>query len=384
MIEYLEVYEKTTLKLLGVVDVFKSLIWRTCYYTTGDFEIYCMETDNNVSLLQIGRWVKIPNGDDVALIESIETSYSAQDGRMLVVTGRMATCILDRRIIYKRYGTSYLVYPTIIKGNVQNAINSLINDCFINPIDSQRRYDLLMTQIGIASNAVLTTINDNDVAVPAERQVTYDNLKDYIEALLEEYRLGARMIFSGSRLCYYQYVGQQIPFIFSVEFDNLVSSNYLESDTDYKNVALVAGEEETEEKENADGTTTERKWRQTTLIYGSQHKGIDRREVYIDGSSISKTYEDDAGEEQKYTDAEYQSMMRAFGKNELAGMKRVRSLTGEINITTTGLEYRKDFSLGDIATIQDKVLNVYGDSRILEATEVQDENGYTIDIAYGE
>lgn len=385
MIEYIEVYEKTTFKLLGVVDVFKSLIWHTCYYSTGDFEIYCMETDNNVELLKIGNWLKIPNGNEVALIEGRETTYSAQDGRMLVVTGRMATCILDRRIIYKRPiksggEQSNIVYPTIINGNVQNAIHSLLVDCFINPEDTQRRYAEFTDEIASYSPAVLV----DDEGKRAERQITYKNLLEYVEGLLEEFSLGARVIFKNGMLCYSQYVGQRIPFIFSVEFDNLVSSNYLESDTDYRNVGLVAGEEEREEKENADGTTTERKWRQTTLIYGSQHKGLDRREVYIDGSSISKTYEDEEGEEQKYDDATYQSMLRSFGKNELAEMKRVQNLTGEINITTTGLRYRNDFNLGDVVTIQDKVLNVYDkDTRIIEVTEVQDDSGYTIDVAYG-
>lgn len=379
-IEYVEVYDSTTLRLLGVVDVFKSLIWRTCYYTTGDFEIYCLETDNNVNLLKIGRWITIPQDDNVALIESIQTTYTAQDGRMLVVTGRMATCILDRRIIYKRYGTSYIVYPTVINGNVQQAINSLISDCFINPIDSQRRWETLMTEIGVSSSAVLT----GDDGTPAERQVTYKNLKEYVEALLQEYNLGAMVKFNGSKLSYYQYVGSKIPFIFSTEFDNLTSSEYLENDTEYKNVALVAGQEEQIEKENADGTTTTSTKRQTTLIYGSQYSGFARREVYIDGSSISKTYEDEQGEEQTYSDAEYQSMMRSYGKNELSTMKRIKSLTGAINVTTAGLEFRNDYNLGDIVTIEDKRLDVYSESRILEVTEVQDENGYSVDLVYGE
>lgn len=375
-IDYAEVYDATTFKLLGVVDVFNSFIWHTCYYSTGDFEIYCPESTNNVNLLKMGRWIKIPNDSNVAIVENIQTSYSAQDGRMLVVTGRMATSILDRRIVYKRYGTSYIVYPTIINGNVQEAINSLISDCFINPIDSQRKWASLTTQIGSISSAVLTGDDGN----PAERQITYKGLLEYIEALLQEYNLGARMIMQNNKLCYYQFVGQEVPFIFSTEFDNLTSSEYQENETEYKNVALVAGEEE--QIENDDGTTTTK--RQTTLIYGSQYSGIDRREVYIDGSSISRTYEDEAGEEQEYTDAEYQSMMRSYGKNELAGMKKIKSLTGSINVTTTGLEIRKDFDLGDVVTIQDRKLGVYSKSRILEATEVMDSNGYSIDLVYGE
>ena len=295
---------------------------------------------------------------------------------MLVVTGRMGTSILDRRIVYKRYGTSYIVYPTIINGNVQQAINSLINDCFINPIDSQRKYSSLMTEIASASSAVLT----GDDGKPAERQITYKGLLEYVEALLQEYNLGAKLIFKNNVLCYSQYVGKEVPMIFSTEFDNLTSSEYTESEASYKNVALVAGQEE--QIENDDGTSTTK--RQTTLIYGSQYAGLNRREVYIDGSTISKTYEDENGEEQKYDDATYQSMMRSYGKNELAGMKRIKSLSGAINVTTAGVNFRSDYNLGDIVIIEDKKLNVYSKSRILEVTEVQDENGYSIDLVYGE
>lgn len=380
MIEYAEIYDSTTFKLLGVVDVFKSFIWHTCYYSTGDFEIYCQETESNVNLLKMGRWITIPNDDNVAIIESIQTTYTAQDGRMLVVTGRMATSVLERRIIYKRYGTSYIVNPTIINGNVQKAIAQLIDESFINPIDSQRKWESLITEIASSSDAVLT----NDDGIPAQRQVTYDNLLEYVEKLLQEYSLGARAIIKDYKICYQQYVGKNVPIIFSTEFDNLVSSEYTESDTEYRNVGLVAGEEQTEEQENEDGTTTEKKWRQTTLIYGTQFSGFDRREVYIDGSSISRTYEDDNGEEQEYTDAEYQSLLRSFGKNELAGMKKIKSLTGAINVTTAGIDIRDDYNLGDLVTIQDRKLNVYSESRILEATEVQDENGYSIDLVYGE
>lgn len=379
-IPYIEVYDSTTFRLLGVVDVFKSLIWHTCYYSTGDFEIYCHESENNINLLKMGRWLAIPDDDNVAIVETIQTTYSPQDGRMLVVTGRMATSVLERRIIYKRYGTSYIVNPTIINGNVQSAIIQLINESFINPIDPQRRWESIMTEIESFSDAVLT----GDDGVPAQRQVTYDNLLEYVEKLLQEYNLGARAIIKNDKICYQQYVGKDVPIIFSTEFDNLTSSEYTESDSEYRNVGLVAGEEQTEEEEQEDGTTKEKKWRQTTLIYGTQFSGFDRREVYIDGSSISRTYEDENGEEKEYTDAEYQSLMRSFGKNELAGMKRIRSLTGSINVSTAGVDIRSDYDLGDMVTIQDKKLNVYSQSRILEATEVQDENGYSIDLVYGE
>ena len=42
----------------------------------------------------------------------------------------------------------------------------------------------------------------------------------------------------------------------------------------------------------------------------------------------------------------------------------------------------RDFALGDIVTIQDNNIGVYVNARIREAIEVQDENGYSVEVIY--
>ena len=56
---------------------------------------------------------------------------------------------------------------------------------------------------------------------------------------------------------------------------------------------------------------------------------------------------------------------------------------GEINLTESPYQYNVDFGLGDIVTVQDNMLGLVKDVRILRATEVQDENGYVINFEYG-
>lgn len=371
-IEYAEIYDASTFRLVGVLDLFKSIIWHSCYYDIGDFEIYCVLNERNSNLLKRGNWVKIPISDEVAIIESVQTTYTAEDGYMLIVTGRMAVSILDRRLIYQRTGNR--CYPALVSGNVQNAINLLINFCLINPSNPRRRWNKLSTFIESASPAVIT----DETGARTERQVTYDNLSDYVIGLLKEYGLGARMTLLSDGLQYTQYAGKKLPLVFSTEFDNLVSSDYTENEQKHKNVALISGAE----TQDAEGNTVKP---QTTILYDSAYSGLERREIYIDGSTLDAYKEENAeGEREKYDEATYQSMLQGLGMIKLAEVKNIVSLSGVINMISGREKFRKDYNLGDIVFIEDSRLKVRVSTRILEATEVQDENGYNIDLVYGE
>lgn len=373
-IEYLEIYRlnesKDKIEIIGMIDEFSSVIWHTCYNSSGDFEIYCPLNSNNLSF-QIGDFVRCPTNNDVGVIERVEKTYSAQDGYMILLAGRMADSILDRRVIIRRIGNK--PYPIILSGNVQEEIEYLIKVCFGNGYignTGSRNIPLFNYRIESASSQVIVDENGN----PSEKQVTYDNLLEYVQSLLVEYNLGLRSYLPdgiGEKQIYIsQYVGQERDLVFSTEFDNLNSSELVKDDTPYKNVALIAGE----------GEGTER---QTTILGDSSYSGLDRYETYIDASSISKNYEDDSGEEQTYSELEYQNILQAEGKRNLAQMTKSVTFSGEMNIQTSGIEFRKDFYLGDIVTIEDKTIGFSGKVRILEATEVQDQNGYTIEIVYG-
>ena len=60
--------------------------------------------------------------------------------------------------------------------------------------------------------------------------------------------------------------------IFSPEFNNIITSTYTEDDIPFKNVALVAGVGEGDER--------------VTISVGSA-SGLDRRELYVDARDIS-------------------------------------------------------------------------------------------------
>ncbi len=75
-------------------------------------------------------------------------------------------------------------------------------------------------------------------------------------------------------------------------------------------------------------------------------------------------------------------MLDAKGKQDIEPLAATESLNGTIDATNGNYIYGRDFALGDIVTVQDNNLGIYTNVRIREATEVQDENGYTVNVNY--
>jgi hypothetical protein len=371
MIEYVEIRGSDT-EIIGIIDVARSIIWRSVYYGVGDFEIYAQATPEITSLLKVGRYVTRTDNEEVGIIESINVATNEQDGTMITASGRFAKSILDRRIIYNLSGSSNAA--TILRGNVETAVREVIkNNAISCAFDSKRNIPLLV--LGGAANIPLTIVDADGNA--AAKQVTYENLLEYTDGVLEEYGLAATCKLSGGNFQYVIYRGSDrsadntsgnIPIVFSKEFDNLTESEYLYNATTEKNVALIGGE----------GEGVERFY---SLIAGSE-TGLQRREIFIDASSISKKYKDASDVEQTYTDTEYKSMLDAKGKQDITALVATESFNGTIDATNGNYVYGRDFALGDIVTVQDNNLGIYANVRIREATEVQDENGYTVTVNY--
>lgn len=379
MIEYVEIKDKSTKNLLGIIDTAKSIIWQAVYYGVGEFEIYTAATEKALNLLKIGNLVTRKNDINCGIINSLEILENPQDGRMIIARGQFAKSILNRRIIYK-FADNYSVTAQILSGNVAEACWNLIqNNCgFGAPVNRRFPY-FSMSNI----NYLPATIVDEN-GNPAEKQVTYDNLLDYTDALLQEYKYGSYVWLDNitKEFLYVMYSGidrtkgntsGNKPLIFSKEFDNLSGSTYTYSDENFKTTAIIGGEGEGLER-----FVTQK---------GDGYSGYERREMFVDASGISKTVKEDEGDEKVYTDSEYSSMLIQKSNEDFENYKSIESFTGEIDLTNSKLKYGRsmadDYYLGDLVTIEDKYINKLVNVRILSVTEVQDDNGYNISLEYG-
>lgn len=359
---------------IGIIDTAKSVIWHKKYYGVGDFEIYAQATDNIVSLLQVGYYVTRPDDDEVGVIENITFDFTVQNGYMITAVGRFAKSILDRRIIYKLSET--VNTPTILSGNVEIAVRRLVLDNAIDCTNTRRNISIL----GLAALNNLPQIIVDENGNAAQKQVSYDNLLEYTEKVLQEYELSAKIILNNSnkKLLYSVFAGanrstdntdNNEPIIFSVDYDNLNSSNYQYDETPLKNTALIGGQ----------GEGLERFY---TLL-ASDKSGLQLREIFVDASSVNRKYKNEGSdEEQTYTNAEYRALLNQKGQEKLKETIILETFTGDINVSFGIWQFNRDYFLGDIVTVQDNKINKYINTRIIEATEVQDENGYTVDVVF--
>ena len=375
MLEYLEIRNAASREMIGIVDTANSIIWHRQYYGVGDFEIYAPCTAENVNMLLPGNYVTRYDCKEIGIIEAVNPTYSPQDGRMIVAKGRFAKSILDRRIIYNLSG--YSVSPTILRGTVEDAARTLVSQNAIScAFDAGRNIPVLV----LGNKAGLTQKIVDETGAAAQKQVTHDNLLEYTDSLLEEYGMGAYCVLDDSlNLAYTVFAGADRsignsagnePVIFSQDFDNLLSSEYAYDETELKNTAIIGGEGE--------GTS-----RFTSILKSASITGLARREMFVNASGHSKTYKDESGKEQTFTDAEYDAQLKSLGRQDLAEYAITETFDGEIDLTNGSFRYGRDFFLGDIVTVLDVEIGLYINPRILEITEVQDENGYQINAAYG-
>ncbi|MBR4152086.1 MAG: siphovirus ReqiPepy6 Gp37-like family protein [Selenomonadaceae bacterium] len=372
-IDVLEIRDSSR-ELIGVIDTAKSVIWHSVYFGIGDFEIYAQLTPQHLAFLEIGNYVTRSDNDEVGIIEEINVSYSVQDGYMITASGRFAKSILDRRLIYKL--SDHTNTPTILNGSVEIAARRLVLDNAIDcSFDSRRNIDVL--GLGALANLPAIIVDGNGNA--AQKQVSYQPLMSYTDEFLQEYGYAAKVILNASnkKLLYVVFSGTDrstentdgnAPVIFSTEYENLTSSDYSYNAQNARNAVLIGGE----------GEGLERFY--SLLTAGKT--GLQLREMWFDASSINKTYTDSNDEEQSYTDAEYKSMLDQAGKKQLAALPAPETFTGEINASFGNWIFGRDFFLGDLVTLQDNAINKYATVRIMEATEVQDENGYSVDVVY--
>ena len=110
----LDVLDETTLARLGRVEVWVSLYWDEPYNTEGEFTLEVRPTEENLSLLREGRWLR--RSDSNVPMRICHRSNENTDSN-LVVTGFPGTWIFTKRAC-----------TVIVKSeNAEQAMRRLVN-----------------------------------------------------------------------------------------------------------------------------------------------------------------------------------------------------------------------------------------------------------------
>lgn len=286
----------TDLETVDIVDTYKSLIWTDRYQECGDFEICMAMSPKVAALMKPDYYIWRKDSPHLMIIESISIAGSEDEGDVATITGRSLESILDRRVIWGL---------KVLKGNLQDAIETLLNECIISPSKPERKI----------SNFIFEASDDPYVTMhEIEGQYTGDNLYEVITNLCAERGIGFQItlndskqfvfrLYSGTDRSYDQITYPSV--IFSNEFNNLVDSTYTESKSELKNVTLVGGEGEGDQRRyTAVGNTA----------------GLARRELFTDARDISSDTDLDFSEDfnfSQYTSQVYSTSSNSFVSNSL-------------------------------------------------------------------
>ena len=337
------------LDAIKVFDTYNSLIWTDRYNEYGDFEIYTPMTDDILTYMRQGYYLQRKDSDHVMIIESLKVTTDIDEGSNLTVTGRSLESLLERRIIWGQ---------KTVNGSLHDGIKTLLTENIISPSNADRKISPFMFQDSTDPTILALTI---------DAQYTGDNLYETIQKICAERDIGFRVTLNDSKQFVFElYMGVDRSYnqtsnsyvVFSPKFDNLISSNYIESKKPLKNVTLVGGE----------GEGSERRYTAVGNV-----AGISRREIFTDARDISSNT---GTEGETMTNDEYIALLRQRGKEKLSENAEIYSFEGQAEMTTM-FKYGEDFSMGDIV----QVANEYGHeatARILELVTSHDETGYSV------
>ena len=345
---------------LGIVDMFSSLIWTPRFYSVGTFELKAPMTKNNVKLLQKHRYLRRNDVGESCFIKSI-SEHVGEDGKYLLVSGDMVKGLLNKRTI---------ALPNPRTSFSLNQMMSWMND----DSDSFNRYDKFLFN-GSGAEYMLPPSSD------------MQNLGEYTENMLRADGRAFRVeLLPNTRqiLCTYtsgvdrstdQEENPHV--IFSVGEGNLYNTAYNYSEEGCYNFVRCSAD------------TSDVTWSETTgtayplyVEKSSGDTGLSRSVLLLREKPviIEKIVQTETGSVTVYVLDYDETRAR---QQELVN-QHYCEYTENFTGTAYGRGYRKDWFLGDYATVEDTERGAMHKKQIEEVQEVFEGGSYSVNVTFGD
>lgn len=345
------------LNRLGVIDDFASLNIERHYKKMSRLTMIVEGSKENISLLQKGRI--LTKSDDLQHGYLIQTrEYLDENTSQLEIIAPSLNILLAQRIVLGQQQFT---------GNIETVIKSFVQTNAISPADTKR----------IIPNLVVAT--NSGINITATEATSNTQLDEYLYTLTNKYDMSWDILINHTtkKFSFTTWQGvnrgtQQSAnphVIFSKEFDNVLKQNYVESDGDYKNTAIVAGEGEGVNRVYA--------------TVNNNFSGLERHELFVDARDIQKTYRNENDQEITMTATEYQNVLLERGKNKIAEHTRIITFESEVDMYSQ-FEYGVDYDLGDKVSIVNDDLGIVMHTRVVSAVQSYKRQGESLEIAFGD
>lgn len=338
---------------IGIIDNFEETELETYYQNHSLLSIIVEGNRDNAELLLIDADRIIVKSNDIYRGYYIETpQYSDESNVQIELLCRSLSVMTAWRQIIGQQ--RYI-------GNVEDVIKSFIKYNAIIPTNMNR----------IIPNLVLGANEGIDIDVDE----TYSNrdLDVVIWELCKKYDIGFEILmnheakkyvastYQGADRSTEQNINPHV--IFAKAFDNVNKQSYVDDKSSFKSTAIVEGEGK-------------------TIVVNDEVSGFARRELFVDGKSIKKTYRDENENEITMTETEYNNALNESGSGKLAEYQRIRSFESEVD-TNSQHVYGVDYFIGDRVTNRNDELGIATHSRVVTAKEKWTRQGYSLSLEFG-
>lgn len=339
-------------ELLGETDSYTSLQIERSWYGIGVLEMRINRHNKHVEQLQRGNII-FPHNQlhkgYVIRYKEIELDERGKITENWVIRAQSLKAWFTQRLTFPPEHTAY----DSKSGDAESVMRHYVVNNVIDPADEDRvlpgvvlednlhrgdhiewqsRYKVLaeeLEEIGFQSGLGWNI------------DIDYENER-YIFRVLE----GRNLVASQSELP---------PVICSPEFGTLGELRYTESELEYKNYAVVAGQ----------GEGVERR-----IVHVGDCAGFERYELFVDARDVEEeTYDDDETEPKPRPEEEIVADLINRGEQKLKEHEQEIYVEGQ-TLSESRLVYEQDYDLGDVVTLQNKDWGITLDARITEVKEI--------------
>lgn len=345
------------LNRLGIIDEFKQVQIERHYTKMGQLIMSVDGSRDNIDLLQKGNI--LVRTDDLLHGYVIQTrDYLDEQSSELEVIAPSLHFMLNQRSVFRQQ---------IFTGNVEDVIKSFVQMNAVSPTNPNRVIPNLFISTNTGIQGTTTEVGFN---VPLDsfsfelcnkHDISWDILIDIPNK---------RYIFhtwQGADRTTEQSINPHV--IFSKDRENVLKQNFVESDDNYKNVAIVGGEETDE-------------FPKLYEIVNDEIRGSERREVYIDASDIKRRYTDESGRAVLLSEQEYRKLLVERGKLRLPEFHKIVTFESDVDLYANGV-FGQDYFLGDKVSAVNDDLGIIMHTRIISAVEQVTKAGTTLQVNFG-
>lgn len=315
-----------------------NLQWTREYYQPGQFSVQIAAADFQPSM----AYLYTPDRPETGIIQKVALTETVK-GRFLQLSGYFLEANLNDKVVWPTY------YAT---GSIPSAVVAMLR---------QYKDDIPLLTVADAP-AVQTDETSWQETGGQLADVAYTRLRTVQHSLRCRYDYQANTItaeiWQGLDRTQEQAAN---PFVtFSDGFGNLAQVDASMDRSNYKNYAVVVGQDQAENRK---------------VAYADLSGGGYKRVLYVDARS-------ERWDSEKQTESEYLASLQQKGLDALLDYAVIHN--ADIQAAAGGFVYREDWDLGDLVDVIVAEIGMAMQARIVTVREVFKQNNHTVEIELGD